>query len=66
MSKNNNFDIQMSFFSALNYFYITHKKEIKRSYKDLTKKYLEYNDPGDDPDNPQAFLSIRAIPFRPW
>lgn len=56
MSKNNNFDIQMSFFSALNYFYITHKKEIKRSYKDLTKKYLEYNDPGDDPDNPQAFL----------
>ncbi len=53
---NNNFNIQTSFFNALNYFYNSHKKQIKRSYRDLTKKYLEYNDPGDDINNPQAFL----------
>ena len=51
MSKNMN--IQTSFFQALRFFYETNKKMIKRSYKDLTKKYLDYN---DKECNPDAFL----------
>lgn len=51
--KNNSFSVQTSFFQALNYFYITNKKEIRRKYKDLTKKYLDYN---DKESNPDAFL----------
>lgn len=51
--KNNNFNIQTSFFKALHYFYTTNKKEIKRKYKDVTKKYLDYN---DIDNNPEAFL----------
>lgn len=50
---NNNLNLQTSFFQALNYFYTTNKKEIKRKYKDLTKKYLDYNDKDSNPD---AFL----------
>ncbi len=53
MMKNNSYNIQTSFFQALNYFYITNKKVIKRKYKDLTKKYLDYN---DKESNPDAFL----------
>lgn len=49
----NNFSIQTSFFRALNYFYVSNKKEIKRKYRDLTKKYLDYN---DKECNPDAFL----------
>lgn len=51
MSKNMN--LQTSFFQALRFFYETNKKLIKRSYKDLTKKYLDYN---DKECNPDAFL----------
>lgn len=51
MSKNMN--LQTSFFQALRFFYDTNKKLIKRSYKDLTKKYLDYN---DKECNPDAFL----------
>ena len=51
MSKNIN--LQTSFFQALRFFYETNKKLIKRSYKDLTKKYLDYN---DKECNPDAFL----------
>ena len=49
----NKFSIQTSFFQALNYFYVSNKKEIKRKYRDLTKKYLDYN---DKECNPDAFL----------
>ena len=34
-------NLQTSFFQALKFFYDTNKKVIKKSYKDLTKKYLE-------------------------
>lgn len=50
---NNNMNLQTSFFQALKFFYDTNKKIIKRSYKDLTKKYLDYNDKSCNPD---AFL----------
>lgn len=49
----NNVNLQTSFFQALKFFYDTNKKVIKRSYKDLTKKYLDYN---DKECNPDAFL----------
>lgn len=49
----NNINLQTSFFQALKFFYDTNKKVIKRSYKDLTKKYLDYN---DKECNPDAFL----------
>ena len=32
------------FFDALRYFYESNRGKIRRSYKDLTKKYLDYND----------------------
>ena len=50
---NKNMNLQTSFFQALRFFYETNKKLIKRSYKDLTKKYLDYN---DKECNPDAFL----------
>lgn len=49
----NNMNLQTSFFQALKFFYDTNKKVIKKSYKDLTKKYLDYN---DKECNPDAFL----------
>lgn len=51
--KTNNFNIQTAFFEALHDFYKTNKKEIKRKYKEVTKKYLDYNDKDINPD---AFL----------
>ena len=32
------------FFEALRYFYESNRGKIRRSYKDLSKKYLDYND----------------------
>ena len=40
MAEVNNF----SFFEELRYFYMYNKGKIRRSYKDLSKKYLDYND----------------------
>ena len=48
--KSNNIDIQTSFFEALQYFYIRNRKKIRRNYRDLTKKYLDYNDKECNPD----------------
>ena len=42
-----------SFYQQLFYFYSTNKKEIRKQYKDLTKKFLAYN---DSDENPSAFL----------
>ena len=49
----NNVNIQTSFFQALKFFYDTNKKTIQKNYKDLTRKYLNYN---DQEYNPDAFL----------
>ena len=49
----NNINLQTSFFQALRFFYEVNKTTIRRSYKDLTRKYLDYN---DRKCNPDAFL----------
>ena len=49
MADSNNF----IFFEALRYFYESNKGKIRRSYKDLSKKYLDYNDKNINRD---AFL----------
>lgn len=49
----NNLNLQTSFFQALRFFYEVNKTTIRRSYKDLTRKYLDYN---DRKCNPDAFL----------
>ncbi|MCB2295457.1 DEAD/DEAH box helicase family protein [Clostridium algoriphilum] len=47
------FDIQFSFFSALRYYYESNRGKIRRNYKDLTRKFLDYN---DKITNPNAYL----------
>ncbi len=42
-----------SFFEALKQYYESHKGKIRRNYKDISRKYLDYNDPDI---NPKAFL----------
>lgn len=49
----NNMNLQTSFFQALRFFYEVNKTTIRRNYKDLTRKYLDYNDRSCNPD---AFL----------
>lgn len=46
-------DNSFSFFEALQQYYRSHKGKIRRNYKDITRKYLDYNDPDI---NPKAFL----------
>lgn len=46
-------DFKFSFFEALRYYYEINRGKIRRNYKDLTKKYLDYNDKNF---NPNAFL----------
>ena len=47
------FDTNFSFDTQLRYFYTTNKGKIRRNYKDLTRKFLDYN---DRDVNPKAFL----------
>ncbi len=54
MAKRNEIiDNSFSFFEALRQYYNSHKGKIRRNYKDVTRKYLDYNDPDI---NPKAFL----------
>ena len=48
-----NFDKEFSFYQQLLGFYYANKKRIRTHYKDLTKKFLAYNDPDE---NESAFL----------
>jgi len=48
-----NIDLQFSFFQALRFYYDINRGKIRRNYKDLTRKYLDYNDKSL---NPEAFL----------
>src|SRR5687768_15408508 len=41
-----------AFFTLLHQFYVENRKVIRRDYRDLTKKFLDFN----DPDNGTAFL----------
>ncbi|MFT8927809.1 MAG: TnsA endonuclease N-terminal domain-containing protein [Sporolactobacillus sp.] len=46
-------NLNFSFFEYLRSFYEEHKKLIRQNYRDLTKKFLDYN---DETINPDAFL----------
>jgi type III restriction enzyme len=50
--KSQNVAINFAFFGHLLDFYKTHRGRVRRHYKDLTKKYLDFN----DPENSDAFL----------
>ena len=47
------FDQDFAFFKELRVFYVQNRGKIQRRYKDLTRKFLAYNDPTE---NPGAFL----------
>lgn len=42
-----------SFYSQLRFYYLTNKGKIRRNYKDITRKFLDYNDRSL---NPKAYL----------
>lgn len=48
-----NFGEDILFFRQLQYYYGENKGKIRRNYKDITRKFLDYN---DKEKNPQAFL----------
>lgn len=43
-------DLKFSFFEALRYYYENNRGKIRRNYKDLSRKYLDYNDKNVNPD----------------
>ena len=49
----NKFDSAWGFYEQLRYYYQENKGKIRRNYKDLTRKFLDYN---DSDSNPKAFL----------
>lgn len=51
--KNKDFTNSFPFFEALKQFYIENRGKVRRNYKDITRKYLDYNDKNI---NPNAFL----------
>ena len=51
--KESNYSTSFPFFDALKQYYIENRGKIRRNYKDITKKYLDYNDKSI---NPNAFL----------
>lgn len=52
-SKGKNYSSDFPFFDALKQFYSENKGKIRRNYKDISKKYLDYNDKSI---NPEAYL----------
>jgi len=54
MAKKRDFSIEFSFFQHLWEFYALNKGRIRKHYRDLTKRYLDYN----DPTNSHAFLRL--------
>lgn len=49
----NEVTLEFAFFNALWYFYQANRKKIRSSYKELTRKFLDFNNPEK---NPKAFL----------
>ena len=47
------YDDNFSFYSQLRFYYLTNKGKIRRNYKDITRKFLDYNDRSL---NPNAYL----------
>lgn len=52
MAKTNDFAIDFSFFNYLRDFYVENKGKIRNSYRNITKKFLDFN----DSSNPDSFL----------
>ncbi|SDJ00648.1 TnsA endonuclease N-terminal domain-containing protein [Alteribacillus bidgolensis] len=52
MAKKNNFALEFAFFTFLQQFYLENKGAIRKHYRKLTQKFLDFN----DPSNPDAFL----------
>lgn len=52
-SKTKDYSSSFPFFEALKEYYVENKGKIRRNYKDVTRKYLDYN---DKEINPNAFL----------
>lgn len=50
---NMNYDPEFSFYEQLFVYYQSHKRLVKKNYRDLTKKFLSYN---DKQENENAFL----------
>lgn len=46
-------NIEFTFHEYLRYFYLRNKGKIRRNYKELSRKFLDYNDPDE---NPEAYL----------
>ena len=53
VKRNEAINNDFSFFEALKQYYDENRGKIRRNYKDITRKYLDYNDPEL---NPKAFL----------
>ena len=51
--RSGNYSNSFPFFDALKQFYIDNKGKIRRNYKDISRKYLDYNDKSI---NPKAYL----------
>ena len=47
------YEEDFSFYTQLRFYYETNKGKIRRNYKDITRKFLDYN---DGSQNPKAFL----------
>lgn len=53
MAEKNEFQQFFAFYEQIRYFYTQNKGKIRRNYKDLTRKFLDYN---DKEANPNAYL----------
>jgi type III restriction enzyme len=49
-SRSGNYANSFPFFDALKQFYLDNKGKIRRNYKDISRKYLDYNDKEVNPD----------------
>ncbi|OSX55442.1 DEAD/DEAH box helicase family protein [Anoxybacillus ayderensis] len=54
MSKKRTQQVDFAFYEALRYFYLENKKNVRAEYKNLSKKFLDFN----SPENPQSFLRV--------
>jgi len=58
MARKGSSDIYFPFYEYLWHFYDANRKKIKASYKPLTRKFLDYNDPADCTNNK---IAVRVI-----
>ena len=54
VTKASEVSLDFAFYQHLHQFYLDNKRTIRKSYKDLTKKFLDFN----DPDRPGSYLRV--------